>query len=108
MVSGYATTAVSFSCAPTGGSSTARSHQPPLIEKAERQAREFRASVCERLVHALPGPGLRARNPRRERAMSKRGNQEGSVYKRKDGRWVGVLHLGYANGKRQRKYYYGE
>jgi integrase len=40
--------------------------------------------------------------------MSKRGNQEGSIHKRADGRWAGVLHLGYANGKRQRKYYYGE
>jgi integrase len=40
--------------------------------------------------------------------MSKRGNQEGSIHKRSDGRWVGVLHLGYANGKRQRKYFYGE
>jgi integrase len=40
--------------------------------------------------------------------MSKRGNLEGSIYKRADGRWVGVLHLGYADGKRQRKSYYGE
>jgi integrase len=40
--------------------------------------------------------------------MARRGNQEGAIYQRKDGRWVGVLHLGYANGKRQRKYYYGK
>lgn len=39
--------------------------------------------------------------------MSRRGPHEGSVYQAKDGRWVGVLHLGYENGKRQRKAYYG-
>ena len=33
----------------------------------------------------------------------KRGNNEGSVYKRQDGRWVACITLGYANGKRQRK-----
>jgi integrase len=40
--------------------------------------------------------------------MAKRGNQEGSIHKRSDGRWVGVLHLGYIDGKRQRKYIYGK
>ena len=40
--------------------------------------------------------------------MGKRGNKEGSIHKRADGRWVGVLHLGYANGKRQRKSFYGK
>ena len=35
--------------------------------------------------------------------MSKRGNNEGSVYKRQDGRWVACITLGYGNGKRQRK-----
>ena len=33
----------------------------------------------------------------------KRGNNEGSVYKRQDGRWVACITLGYANGRRQRK-----
>ena len=33
----------------------------------------------------------------------KRGNNEGSVYRRQDGRWVACITLGYANGKRQRK-----
>lgn len=38
----------------------------------------------------------------------KRGNGEGTIYKRKDGRWVGVVHLGWDGGKRRRKYVYGE
>jgi len=33
----------------------------------------------------------------------KRGNNEGSVYKRQDGRWVACVTLGWANGRRQRK-----
>ena len=37
---------------------------------------------------------------------SRRGANEGSVYQRGDGRWVGVLHVGYAAGKRERKSYY--
>ena len=39
--------------------------------------------------------------------MARRGVQEGSVYRRADGRWVGVLHVGYSGGKRQRKSFYG-
>ena len=35
--------------------------------------------------------------------MSKRGNNEGSVYKRRDRRWVACITVGYANGRRQRK-----
>jgi integrase len=33
----------------------------------------------------------------------KRGNNEGSVYKRSDGRWVACITLGYTKGRRQRK-----
>ncbi len=40
--------------------------------------------------------------------MGKRGQNEGSIYKREDGRWVAVLNLGYAEGKRKRKYFYGD
>src|SRR4051812_45644235 len=40
--------------------------------------------------------------------MSKRGSQEGSISKRKDGRWEARLQLGYENGKRKRKCFYGE
>ena len=38
----------------------------------------------------------------------KRGQNEGSIFKRKDGRWVAILNLGYKNGHRQRKSFYGE
>lgn len=38
--------------------------------------------------------------------MAKRGVQEGSVYRRRDGRWCAVLHLGYENGRRNRKTHY--
>lgn len=39
--------------------------------------------------------------------MAKRGNGEGSIYKRSDGRWAGVADLGWQDGKRKRKTYYG-
>jgi hypothetical protein len=38
----------------------------------------------------------------------KRGQGEGSIYKRKDGRWTAVVNLGYQNGKLRRKYIYGK
>ena len=37
----------------------------------------------------------------------RRGNSEGSIYKRKDGRWAATLTLGYEGGKRRRKTFYG-
>ncbi len=37
-----------------------------------------------------------------------RGQNEGSIYQRQDGRWVAVLNLGWKNGKRDRKYLYGK
>lgn len=40
--------------------------------------------------------------------MAKRGQNEGSIYKRDDGRWCAVVNLGYQNGKRKRKYFYGD
>lgn len=40
--------------------------------------------------------------------MAKRGQNEGSIYKRKDGRWVALVNVGWVNGKRLRKSYYGE
>jgi len=39
--------------------------------------------------------------------MSKRGNGEGSIFQRKDGRWEAVMDLGYRDGKRYRKSIYG-
>ncbi len=40
--------------------------------------------------------------------MAKRGQNEGSIYKRDDGRWCAVLSLGYVDGKRKRKSFYGD
>jgi hypothetical protein len=40
--------------------------------------------------------------------MAKRGQNEGSIYKRKDGRWTAVVNLGYQNGKLKRKSFYGK
>ena len=37
----------------------------------------------------------------------RRGQGEGSIYKRKDGRWAATLELGYESGKRDRKTLYG-
>lgn len=37
----------------------------------------------------------------------RRGNQEGSIYHDSDGRWRGVVDLGYRNGKRARKKFSG-
>jgi len=39
-----------------------------------------------------------------------RGNGEGSIYKRKDGRWCGVVTIGtdHKTGKQKRKYFYAE
>jgi integrase len=38
----------------------------------------------------------------------RRGQSEGSVFQRSDGRWTAILSLGYENGKRKRKSFYGE
>ena len=43
-----------------------------------------------------------------ERKRHKRGQNEGSIYKRKDGRWVAAVWLGYQDGKSKRRWYYGE
>jgi integrase len=40
-------------------------------------------------------------------AMSRRGNSEGSICQRKDGRWVARIHDGYCDGTRRRKSIYG-
>ena len=40
--------------------------------------------------------------------MAKRGQNEGSIYQRKDGRWCATVNRGWLNGKRLRKSYYGE
>ncbi len=38
----------------------------------------------------------------------KRGQGEGSIYRRKDGLWAGAVNLGYQNGKLKRKVYLWE
>ena len=38
--------------------------------------------------------------------MARRGRKEGSIFKRKDGRWVGSLNLGWEDGKRKRRHFY--
>ncbi|MGD0946780.1 MAG: site-specific integrase [Candidatus Binatia bacterium] len=37
----------------------------------------------------------------------RRGQREGSIFKRRDGRWCAALTLGWKNGKRHRKWLYG-
>jgi len=39
--------------------------------------------------------------------MTRRGNNEGSIYKRTDGRWAATINLGWQDGKRKRKTFYG-
>jgi integrase len=39
--------------------------------------------------------------------VAKRGQNEGSIFKRKDGRWVAILNIGYRDGARRRKHFYG-
>ena len=40
--------------------------------------------------------------------MSKRGNNEGRIYKLADGRWAATIDLGWQDGKRKRKTFYGQ
>ena len=39
--------------------------------------------------------------------MSRRGHNEGSIFRRNDGRWASTIDLGWQAGKRRRKTYYG-
>lgn len=41
------------------------------------------------------------------KSTGRRGPNEGSIYQRKDGRWVASVNLGWADGKRQRKHFIG-
>jgi integrase len=44
-----------------------------------------------------------------KKKANRRGNKEGSIYKRKDGKWSGYVHIGYnAQGQASRKYFYGD
>src|SRR5262249_48726181 len=44
----------------------------------------------------------------KETRMARRGHNEGSIYKRADGRWAATSTVGYEGGKRRRKTYYGD
>lgn len=39
---------------------------------------------------------------------SRRGHREGTIFQRKDGRWVAVIQVGWKNGKRVRQHFYGK
>lgn len=40
--------------------------------------------------------------------MARRGPNEGSIHQRNDGYWAATVDLGFVNGKRKRKYFYGK
>jgi len=40
--------------------------------------------------------------------MGRRGQGEGSIYQRADGRWAGSITVGYEDGKQKRKYFYAK
>lgn len=40
--------------------------------------------------------------------MAKRGQNEGSIYKRTDGRWSAIVSIESKNGRRRRKFFYGK
>ena len=47
-------------------------------------------------------------NKQSQDSYNRRGNREGSIYQRKDGKWVGQVLFGYKpDGKPDRKYFYG-
>ena len=48
------------------------------------------------------------RSKGRRNLMAKRGNNEGSIYKRADGRWAATIDLGWQDGNRKRKTFYGQ
>ena len=64
------------------------------------------------LFHTLSIPYIHeevSRGRSRGRIMAKRrGRNEGSIYERTDGRWAGSIDLGFIDGKRVRKTFYGE
>ena len=48
------------------------------------------------------------REKKKKQTVPRRGNNEGSVYQRSDGKWVASVTVGYdKNGKRVRKVFYG-
>ena len=46
---------------------------------------------------------------KKTQTRTRRNNNEGSIYQRQDGLWVGMISLGYdENGKQKRKAIYGK
>jgi integrase len=50
---------------------------------------------------------LEEQSAKKGKKARKRGQGEGSIYKRKDGRWAAAINLGYQGGKLKRKTFYG-
>lgn len=50
----------------------------------------------------------KSNSSKKSNKKTKRGQGEGTIYKRKDGRWAAAINLGYQNGKLKRKTFYGE
>jgi len=62
---------------------------------------------CEKLQNASTLESSRSRDGSPGvSSMAKRGTNEGSIFRRKDGRWVGSLNLGWEDGKRKRRHFY--
>jgi integrase len=60
-------------------------------------------------LEARASPGRRImETPKEKPKKRRRGRGEGSIYERKDGRFAGVVNVGFRNGKRVRKTFYGE
>src|SRR5680860_784545 len=79
---------------------------PPWYPNSRRASQ--RPSV-RFLMEPSPCPRLLIVRPSQEgRTMSRRGQGEGSIKKRTDGRWEARLELGYQGGKRRRKYICGK
>lgn len=58
----------------------------------------------------MGGSGASSGEWKQERVddMAKRGQNEGSIYKRADGRWAAIVSIDWKNGKRRRKFFYAK
>jgi len=75
----------------------------PRTRKAKQDAQG-----AQDLATQATAPESASQAPGAPRAGRKRGQNEGSIFKREDGRWCGVANLGWEGGKRRRKYFYGD
>jgi integrase len=82
----------------------------PAVAEAARRRKSLLQKVretgskatCSTEIHPEPETATKG-----ETEMSRRGHGEGSIFRRKDGRWVGIVDHGYRDGKRHRKSIYG-